>query len=88
MSTILSVVRADAKHLVELLNAGSLTSQDIIRACLDQIEKHDTQLHALISIPSRTHLLEVARKLDADRAAGRCKSSLHGVPVIIKVKDL
>lgn len=81
-----SIANADAKSLLRLLESGSLKSVDIVNQCLDQIEKHDGYLHAMLSMPPRQALRAVASSLDDERAAGRLRGPLHGIPVIIKVR--
>ncbi|KAK4456218.1 putative amidase [Podospora aff. communis PSN243] len=78
------VLTADAKQLADLLDKGSLKSVDLVDRYLDQIEKHDGYLHAVISKPSRQALHAIARGLDEERKAGKLSSGLHGIPIVIK----
>ncbi|PSN74128.1 amidase signature enzyme [Corynespora cassiicola Philippines] len=78
---------ATAYELSELLNAQVLTSVEIVEAYLQQIELHNRrgrQLRALISVAPRHELVRIARRLDDERARGKRRGALHGVPVVLK----
>ncbi|KAK4147940.1 amidase signature domain-containing protein [Dichotomopilus funicola] len=74
----------DAKGLQGLLDQGELTSLDLVRQCLTQIQQHDGNLHAMISITPTDVLEEIARLLDRERAGGKLRGPLHGIPITIK----
>jgi amidase len=82
----LNVLTADVKLLKDLLEKGTLKSVDLVDRYLDQIEKHDGYLHAMLSIPSRQNLRTIASALDEERNSGTLRGPLHGIPVIIKVE--
>src|SRR5262245_22933999 len=66
-------------------DAGFLTSEQLVQLCLARIRAYDHQgpsLHALIRVNSKA--VEIARQLDAERKAKGRRSSLHGVPVVLK----
>ena len=76
-----------AFELSEMLNSQCITSVEIVKAYLHQIDQHNRrgrQLRALISVAPRHELLKWARKLDAERARGKRRSPLHGIPVVLK----
>lgn len=80
-------ITTSAFELSELLNAQVVTSVDIVEAYLHQIEQHNRrgrQLRALISVAPRHELIHKARKLDAERARGKRRGPLHGIPVVLK----
>ncbi|KAG0648046.1 amidase [Hyphodiscus hymeniophilus] len=81
----LNVLTADVKLLKTLLERGTLKSADLVNWYLDQIEKHDGYLHAMLSKPTRQKLQIIASSLDEERRAGTIRSPLHGIPIIIKV---
>lgn len=41
----------------------------------------------MLTMPSREALQTIAMALDKERAAGKVRSKLHGIPVILKVKQ-
>ncbi|TVY19360.1 putative amidase [Lachnellula arida] len=79
-----NVLTADVKLLKNLLEKGTLKSTDLVNRYLDQVEKHDGYLHAMLSKPTRQSLQTIASSLDEERKAGSIRSPLHGIPIIIK----
>ncbi|KAF2734772.1 amidase signature enzyme [Polyplosphaeria fusca] len=76
-----------AFELSEMLDAQVITSVEIVEAYLHQIEQHNRrgrQLRALISVAPKHEVLRIAKKLDDERARGKRRSPLHGIPVIVK----
>ena len=65
----------------ELLELGKVTSEEIVLACLEEIEK-TKDLNALISVDA-PYVIAEARKADERRRKGE-KLPLLGVPIIIK----
>ena len=70
-------------RLAALLAAGELSSVELTRLCLERIERYDAQLLAFVT-PTPELALEQARRADAERAAGRSRGPLHGVPYVAK----
>lgn len=62
---------------------GEISSVDLTRACLDRIDAHADRLRAFISV-EREASLEAARQADSERASGRLRGPLHGVPLAHK----
>ncbi|QYS93440.1 Putative amidase family protein [Trichoderma simmonsii] len=83
---VLNLLTADVKNLQQMLTAGSITSAGLVDACLAQIRKHDGYLHAMIQTTPLDILREVTRALDEERAAGKVRGPLHGIPVLVKVR--
>jgi amidase len=76
-----------AFELSELLNAQALTSVEICEIYLHHINEHNRrgrQLRALISVAPKHELLMIARKLDDERAQGKIRGPLHGIPIVLK----
>ncbi|KAM0461455.1 hypothetical protein ACHAPV_004160 [Trichoderma viride] len=75
-------------HDIQLLfDRSELNAESLVDQVLDQIEKHNRKglnLGALISVAPRQKLLKRARLLDQERAAGKARSPLHGIPFILK----
>ena len=68
-----------AQAAIELLKDGRLTSEAVVRACLDRITRHEPEVHAWAWLDPE-QALAAARAVDA---RGR-PSPLHGLPVGIK----
>jgi amidase len=76
-----------AFELSELLNAQAITSVQIVRLYLKEIEMHNRrgrQLRALISVAPKHEVIKIARKLDDERARGKIRGPLHGIPIVLK----
>ncbi len=80
----IDLLTTDVKSLQDLLAAGSIKSTHLVELYLTQIQRHDGYLHAMLSMPSRESLRRSATALDEERAAGKTRSPLHGIPVILK----
>ncbi|KAI0505485.1 amidase signature enzyme [Xylaria bambusicola] len=77
----------DSAALQRKLDAGVLTSVELVQACLAQIDKHDQQgakLNAMISITPHHLLMERSAQLDRERTAGLVRSPFHGIPILVK----
>jgi amidase len=84
----MSILTASALEIAHQLDAGSLSSVQVVEACLDQIERHNRAglgLHAIISVAPRESVLAQAQTLDDERRRGSGRSRLHGVPIVVKV---
>ena len=67
------------------LQAGHLTSEQIVKWYLDRIEAVDRNgptLQAVLAVNKQA--LDVAKALDAERAAGHVRGPLHGLPILVK----
>ena len=75
----------DARVIAEKVKAREISPVEVAKAHIDRMEKEDQELHAFCT-PTPELALEMARKLEADIAAGKDVGLLAGVP--IGVKDL
>jgi amidase len=76
---------ATIAQLRHALDAGQVTSEQLVRYYLDRIERFDKQgphINALISL--NTNALEQARRLDAEAKNKPYKDILYGIPFIAK----
>ncbi len=65
--------------------SGELTSRAVVQQYLDRIAALDDAgpaIHAVIEV--NPDALSIADKLDAERAAGKLRGPLHGIPVVLK----
>jgi Asp-tRNA(Asn)/Glu-tRNA(Gln) amidotransferase A subunit family amidase len=72
-------------QLSQWIKSRKLTSDRLTRIYLERLEKFDPKLRCVITL-TRDHALDQAKKADAEIAAGKYRSPLHGVPY--GVKDL
>lgn len=72
-----------ARALLDALSAGALSSVEIVRALLARHEAVDEQTAAFVHVFHEEALSE-AEALDQERAAGRLRGPLHGLPITVK----
>lgn len=81
-----SVAEATISQVHQAMLEGKLTCRELIKGCLEQIEKYDRQgpkINAVISVNARA--LSEAEALDeALQTTGRLTGVLHGIPVLLK----
>ena len=76
---------ASSKDQQAAMAAGTLTSEALVKAYLARIEAIDRtgpKLNSVLAL--NPHALADARKLDAERKAGKLRGPLHGIPVLLK----
>lgn len=84
-TTINSGLRLDGASIDDLnaLQAsGSVRSVDLVHAYIQRISEVNPLLHAVSEINPDAFL--IAQDLDNERAAGRVRGPLHGIPILIK----
>jgi amidase len=64
------------------MGAGSLSSSELTSYFLLRIRRFDSRLQSVTELDP--DVLRAARELDAERAAGRVRGALHGIPVFLK----
>ena len=76
------------KTIAELqaaLTAGTVTARSLTLAYLARIRAYDLlgpRINAMIAMNPK--MLEIADALDRERAAGRVRGPLHGIPIVVK----
>lgn len=74
---------ASVRELSEqMARPGGLTSEDLVTFLQERIRKRDPALNAIIELNPQA--LEIARELDRERASGKVRGPLHGIPVLLK----
>jgi amidase len=63
-------------------SAGALDSEKLVSLYLKRIAAYEPTLHAVITL--NPNALAEAKALDAERKAGKSRSPLHGIPVVLK----
>ncbi|HEX2310947.1 MAG TPA: amidase family protein [Vicinamibacterales bacterium] len=85
-----SVVEAAIPDMRNALQQGRVTSRELVTQYLTRIATYEDLLNAVITV--NPHALAEAEARDRDRAQGRIRGPLHGIPIalkdIIHTKDL
>ncbi|MDH3441172.1 MAG: amidase family protein [Gammaproteobacteria bacterium] len=85
LADTLDLTSATIHELNEAIDAGALTSEQLVEMSLARIAAYDDSGPAINAVLYlNPNALERARELDAERAATGRRSRLHGIPVVIK----
>jgi amidase len=76
------VVEATIPEMQLAMEEGRVTSRELVEAHLLRIALYEERVNAVISI--NTNALAEADTLDRERAEGRVRGPLHGIPVALK----
>ena len=79
----MSLTDRSAAELLRDLNARKVSSVELTKAYLDQIQKHDGEIKAFLLVDPDAALAR-AKEIDDRRAAGKPVGKLGGLPVAIK----
>lgn len=79
----MSLCTLSATEAARLIRAGSVSSEEFVRACLARIAEVDQTIEAWAFLDGE-YAVEQARTLDRRRKNGKDLGPLHGVPVGIK----
>src|SRR5579871_6531793 len=80
-----NVVEKTIPELQAAMQAGTVTSRELVSLYLERIRKYDQdgpKLNAMIALNPKA--LDEAAALDAERKAGRVRGPLHGIPIVVK----
>ena len=77
-----TVVEATIPEMQAALKSGRVTSREIVRQYLQRIGMYEELLHAAITVNPKA--LELADERDRERAAGKIRGPLHGIPIALK----
>ena len=78
----LSVVEASLADLRTALAQKRTTSREIVQQYLARIATYEDKINAVITVNPQA--LAIADSLDRERAAGRIRGPLHGIPIALK----
>ena len=77
-----SVVEAGISDMQTAMKEGRVTSRELVIQYLARIGTYEPLLHAALAVS--TEALNDADRLDRERAMGKVRGPLHGVPVALK----
>ncbi len=78
------IVMMDAVALAGAIRSRQVSCVEVMTAYLDQIEKLNPTVNAIVALRDRAALLAEARTRDARACAGRTIGPLHGLPQAVK----
>src|SRR5437879_135925 len=77
-----TVVEATIPQMQAAMRAGRITSRELVLQYLTRIALYEDKLHAAITV--NPNALKEAEALDRERARGRIRGPLHGIPIALK----
>ena len=77
-----SVVEATIPEMRAAMEQGRVTSKEIVRQYLVRLATYEDRLHAAITVNPQA--LAIAEERDRERAQGRIRGPLHGIPIALK----
>jgi amidase len=77
-----TVVGATIREMQSAMEKGRITSREIVLQYLTRIATYEDKLNAVIYV--NPHALEEAEARDRERAQGKIRGPLHGIPVALK----
>jgi amidase len=77
-----TVVESSIREMQTAMAGGRVTAREIVRQYLTRIATYEDKLNAVIVVNPRA--LEEAEALDRERAQGKLRGPLHGIPIAIK----
>lgn len=75
--------RWSARELIQHLKDGSISSEEATRVLLARIERVNPTLNAVVTLDAERALRD-ARAADQERAQGKLRGPLHGLPMTLK----
>src|SRR5215510_7802930 len=77
-----SVVEATIPEMQKAMREKRVTSREIVEQYLTRIAMYESKLHATITV--NPNALKEAAQLDHERAQGKLRGPLHGIPIALK----
>lgn len=77
-----SVVEAGIPQMRAALQQRRVTSRELVMQYLSRIGMYEDLLHAAVTV--NPHALQEAEEMDRERAQGRIRGPLHGIPIALK----
>jgi amidase len=76
------IIEADITRLQSAMEAGSISSEDIVQVYLDRIHKYDSTINSILEV--NPEAIQIARALDKERKEKGSRGKLHGIPLLLK----
>lgn len=79
------IEEATISEMSAAMEEGRLTSEELVRFYLKRIEQFDQQgpkINSIIALNEQA--IETAKQLDQERAEGKIRGALHGIPIVLK----
>src|SRR5262245_49011770 len=76
------IVEASIPEMRGAMEQRRVTSHELVREYLVRLALHEHRVHAALAINPKA--LEEADQLDRERAQGRVRGPLHGIPIALK----
>ena len=77
-----SVVEATISDMQKAMAEGQVSAEELVRQSLLRIATYEDVINAVIAV--NPNALAEARVLDEERAAGKLRGPMHGIPVALK----
>lgn len=77
-----SVIEASIPQMQAALASGRVTSRDLVAAYMSRIAQYEGTLNAVLNVNLNAY--SEADDLDRERAQGRLRGPLHGIPIALK----
>jgi aspartyl-tRNA(Asn)/glutamyl-tRNA(Gln) amidotransferase subunit A len=71
------------KQASDLLRSRGASPVDLVKACLDRIDKYNPSLNAFITVTG-DQALATAKEMEAEQRRGKWRGPLHGIPIALK----
>lgn len=78
------IAALDALDLSRTIHDRKLSCVEVMAAFLDQMDRYNPIVNAIVALRERADLLKEAATLDTELAAGRSRGWMHGFPQAIK----
>jgi amidase len=80
--TAFNVIEASIPEMQKAMKEGRVTSREIVVQYLTRIATYEDKLHAAITVNPKA--IQEAEQLDRERAQGKIRGPLHGIPIALK----
>jgi amidase len=76
------IIEADISKLQSAMEAGSISSEDLVNLYIDRIHKYDPLINSVLEL--NPDAIGIARALDKERQEQGNRGPLHGIPILLK----